>query len=81
MFVMPSVKRTNSILFPGPSQSGLRARMRRRADAWEFAGEYEREMYRRAGAVPLTISEEPMVGVEGKEGAVAARRQQHRLSS
>ena len=33
VLVMPSVNRTNSMLFPGPSQSGLRVRISLRADA------------------------------------------------
>lgn len=61
VLVMPSVKRTNSILFPGPSQSGLRVRMRRRADACESAEEYERGMCRSAGMAPLRLPEEPMM--------------------
>lgn len=38
VLVMPSVNRTNSILFSGPSQSGKSVRMSRRAVACESAG-------------------------------------------
>lgn len=53
MFVIPSVKRTNSIWLPGPSQSGFRDRTSLRAEACESAWLYDRGMYLREDMVVM----------------------------
>lgn len=66
VLVMPSVNRTNSMLLPGPSQSGLRVRISLRADDWESAWLYDRGMYRNSGVAAL-VSVEPMLELSGAE--------------
>lgn len=47
MFVIPSVNRTNSILFPGVSQSGFRVKTSLNAEACDSAWLYDNGMYLR----------------------------------
>ena len=67
VLVIPSVNRTNSILFPGPSQSGFRVKTSRRAEVSESALLYERGMYLKFDkALPLDPFVEPILEVYGR---------------
>ena len=64
VLVMPSVKRTNSIWLPGPSQCGLRVKTSLKADACESAWLYDCGMYRKDDRGPLVEYVEPMLDVD-----------------
>lgn len=67
VLVMPSVNRTNSIWFPGPSQCGFRVKTSLKADACESAWLYNCGMYRKDDRGPLVECVEPMLRCRGGE--------------